>query len=103
MTSTPQQQTIEQPKTIHSILEELERDHISWIHDQLDGTSMVNENLEQVERDIDQALAEIGDTFNKCKPENLPMKHEHETGYAAGYNDSSDEYQSNLHKALGKE
>ena len=79
--------TKEHSKTIRSILEEFAK------YCTVNGTpfgSMPNDK----ER-LGQALAEIEEVMNECKPEF--------TGCIDCNDSASNQYQSNLHKALGKE
>lgn len=55
---------------IDEILEGLAQGERSWIHDQLDGTSMVQENLEAVDKDVLRAkfrlIQTIKETLQEC-------------------------------------
>lgn len=102
-------------KTIRSILKETVKNcilankagELSTTHS---GTKSA---INAFEWAIDQALAEIEEVMNECKPKEMSEEDfrialdvnqsDWSFGHARGYKKAIDQYQSNLHKALGKE
>lgn len=97
--------TKEQSKTIRSILEELALDS-GIARDNL-HTGRVDGQYERFENEtkeaVDQALAEIEEVMNECKPE-IPVATSWQEGIEkSAFEDAIRVYQYKLHKALGKE
>ena len=110
--TTPDGVANNQP-TVNERLDEIIRrayhGEVSWIHDQLDGTSFIGESLRGVEKNIidtKQALTSlIKELVEEAKPHytsepNHNFGTTHETGMSEGYNLAIDEFEQNLLKAL---
>jgi len=88
--------------SIRSILDKLADGERSWIHDQLDGTSMVQENLDYVDTQVDQALKDISELIDNAKPDikNHVCRFNDGDCVCDCYKSGQDKYQSNLKELL---
>ena len=95
---------------LDEIVRDAYRGEISWIHDQLDGTSFIGESLEGVEKNIidtKQAITSlIKELVKEAKPEKKSTEDygSWEEGHRnAGWNNCLEHFEQNLLKALSKE